>query len=214
MVQAIKASAGYKSRIVQFDERESGIRALLNFGHSIGHAIEALLTPHILHGECVAIGIVLELEIARNAGYVTTSEVARVTRVLAAYNLPVSLNDARITGRVDISVCSVDRLMEVMRIDKKNTGDRKNIVLIKGIGGVVAERALPVEDAVIRKILSPTVRVHPVDVKGKTFELRVPGSKSISNRALLLAALGKGRCRLTGLLISDDVQVFISTILM
>lgn len=64
LIRAISASARFKAHVVTEDERETGLRNLLNFGHSIGHAIEAYLTPEILHGECVAIGMVLEAELA------------------------------------------------------------------------------------------------------------------------------------------------------
>jgi pentafunctional AROM polypeptide len=81
---------------VTIDERETGLRNLVNFGHSIGHAIEAVLTPAVLHGECVSVGMILEAEVARSMGVFGQVGVGRLTRCLKAYNLPVSLEDPRI----------------------------------------------------------------------------------------------------------------------
>lgn len=186
------------------DERESGERGLLNFGHTIGHAIEALMTPEMLHGECVAIGIVLECEISRARGHLTSGEVSRISRLLQAFQLPIRMPKG----------CPLDRLMHVMRVDKKNSGAVKRVVLLSGVGNVMERRASLVTDAEIEMALAPAIRlVPPTRVHEKVYEMAVPGSKSISNRALLLAALGSGTCRLSGLLFSDDVQVSLSLIL-
>ncbi|KAK5276975.1 3-dehydroquinate dehydratase (3-dehydroquinase), partial [Cryomyces antarcticus] len=64
----VLGSVKVKAHVVSADEREGGLRNLLNFGHSIGHAMEAILTPQILHGECVAIGMAKEAELARYLG--------------------------------------------------------------------------------------------------------------------------------------------------
>ncbi|CAK45650.1 uncharacterized protein An08g06800, partial [Aspergillus niger] len=74
----ILASARHKAFVVSADEREGGLRNLLNWGHSIGHAIEAILTPQVLHGECVAIGMVKEAELARHLGILKGVAVARI----------------------------------------------------------------------------------------------------------------------------------------
>jgi pentafunctional AROM polypeptide len=58
-------------QVVAIDEKEAGLRAILNFGHTIGHAIEAIQSPRLLHGECVSIGMVLEAELAMRLGHVT-----------------------------------------------------------------------------------------------------------------------------------------------
>ena len=105
--------------------RETGLRNLVNFGHTIGHAIEAVLTPSMLHGECVSIGIILEAEVARQLGVLSQVAVGRLTRCLQAYGLPVSLSDRRITSLPASSQLSVNRLLDIMRIDKKNSGPRQ-----------------------------------------------------------------------------------------
>ena len=71
----VLGSVQVKAHVVSADEREGGLRNLLNFGHSIGHGIEGLLTPNILHGECVAIGMVLEAELAVHLGFLSREDV-------------------------------------------------------------------------------------------------------------------------------------------
>lgn len=76
----IVGSARVKAYVVTNDEREGGLRNILNFGHSVGHAVEAILAPDLLHGECVAIGMVSEVEIARNMGICDQGGVPREAR--------------------------------------------------------------------------------------------------------------------------------------
>jgi pentafunctional AROM polypeptide len=92
----VLGSAKIKAGVVSADEREGGLRNLLNFGHSIGHAFEALLTPQVLHGEAVAIGMVKEAELARYLGVLKPGAVARLTKCISSYGLPTSLEDKRI----------------------------------------------------------------------------------------------------------------------
>src|SRR5205085_9514229 len=110
------------------------LRNLLNFGHSIGHAIEAILTPQILHGECVAIGMVKEAELARYRGILSPSAVARLTKCLASYGLPTSLHDKTVRKRSANKHCPVDEMVTIMAVDKKNDGQKKKVVLLAAIG--------------------------------------------------------------------------------
>ncbi|KAI8848925.1 hypothetical protein BC829DRAFT_392939, partial [Chytridium lagenaria] len=178
---------------VRLDEKETGLRGLLNFGHSVGHAVEAILSPEMLHGECVSIGMVKEAEISRNLGHLGNVDVGRLVRCLQGYGLPVAIEDKIVMARVPHKHCTVDRLLDIMRVDKKNQGNKKRIVLLAAIGRTVEPKASFVSDDVIRKILSPA-------------------AQSISNRALVLAALGEGRCKLKGLLLSDDVHVMLDAL--
>ena len=81
--------------VVTHDEREGGLRAILNLGHTIGHGIEALMQPGLLHGECVAIGMVKGAEVARALGVCDAAFVGRLVRCLKAYGLPVEMPDVR-----------------------------------------------------------------------------------------------------------------------
>lgn len=202
-----------KAHIVTVDERETGLRNLVNFGHTIGHAIEAVLTPTILHGECVAVGMVLEAEVARSRGVLGQVAVGRITRCLKAYNLPTSLSDARIASLPAAKLLTVDRLLDIMAIDKKNSGSAKKIVLLSRIGKTYEEKASVVADDVIRKTLSEAAKVVSGTPSKHPVQMATPGSKSISNRALLLAALANGTCRLNNLLHSDDTQVMMNALI-
>ncbi|KAM5359038.1 hypothetical protein ACJZ2D_014792 [Fusarium nematophilum] len=205
-------SAGVKAEVVSSDEREGGLRNLLNFGHSIGHAIEAILTPQLLHGEAVAIGMVKEAELARYLGVLRPGGVARLVKCIASYDLPTSLHDKRVIKLTAGKKCPVDVLLEKMGVDKKNDGQKKKIVLLSAIGKCYEPRASVVEDKTIRTILSPSIQLTPGVPNNLDVTVTPPGSKSISNRALILAALGSGNCRIKNLLHSDDTEYMLSAI--
>jgi pentafunctional AROM polypeptide len=205
-----------KAYVVSNDEREGGLRNLLNFGHSIGPAIEAILTPQILHGECVAIGMVKEAELARFLGVLSPADVARLVKCIGNYGLPTSLHDSRIQKLSRGRKCPVDEMISIMGVDKKNRGKAKKIVLLSDIGRTHEPSATSVADRDIETILSPSVKVspypQPTDRKPESVLCTPPGSKSISNRALVLAALATGTCRLKSLLHSDDTEVMLAAL--
>ena len=212
LLSVIVGSISVKAHIVTIDERETGLRNLVNFGHTIGHAIEAVLTPTILHGECVSIGMILEAEISRQMGILSQVGVGRLNRCLKAYNLPVALTDPRISTLPTSKLLTVDRLLDIMRIDKKNSGPEKKIVILSRIGATYEQKATVVRDAIIAKTLSEAAKVIPSLPKNNPVKMQTPGSKSISNRVLVLAALGQGTCRLRNLLHSDDTQVMMTAL--
>lgn len=208
----VLGSVRVKAHVVSADEREGGLRNLLNFGHSIGHAFEGILTPQILHGECVSIGMVLEAALARHLGVLDGGAVARLAKCLASYGLPTTSKDATVRRRSAGKQCNVDRLLSVMGVDKKNVGRKKRIVLLAGIGRTYEKQASVVLDRDIRVILSSGVLVQPSMSKALKVSCTPPGSKSISNRALVLAALGEGECRIKNLLHSDDTEVMLNAL--
>lgn len=211
----VLASARTKAEVVTRDEREGGLRNILNFGHSIGHAYEAILTPQVLHGEAVAIGMVKEAELSRHLGILKPGAVARLVKCISSYGLPTSLANKRIQKITAGKKCPVDILLKKMEVDKKNDGQKKKIVLLSKVGKVFPEsdpKASVVEDDVIRVILSPEIIVSPGVPASLKTKITPPGSKSISNRALVLAALGSGTCRIKNLLHSDDTQVMLTAI--
>jgi len=212
LLSVIVGSISVKAHIVTIDERETGLRNLVNFGHTIGHAIEAVLTPTILHGECVSVGMILEGEVSRQLGILSQVGVGRLTRCLKAYNLPVTLSDPRIASLPASKLLTVDRLLDIMRIDKKNSGPEKKIVILSKIGATYEPKATVVPDSVISKTLSEAAKVVPSIPKNNPVKMATPGSKSISNRVLVLAALGQGTCRLKNLLHSDDTQVMMAAL--
>lgn len=208
----IFASAHHKAYVVSADEREGGLRNLLNWGHSIGHAIEAILTPQILHGECVAIGMVKEAELARHVGVLKGVAVARVVKCIAAYGLPTSLKDARIRKLSADKHCPVDQLLINMALDKKNDGPKKKVVLLSAIGQPYEQQASVVLNDDLGVVLAPSIDVHPGVAPALNVTCAPPGSKSLSNRALVLAALGSGTCRIKNLLHSDDTEVMLNAL--
>jgi pentafunctional AROM polypeptide len=208
----VLGSVRVKAEVVSADEREGGLRNLLNFGHSIGHAFEAILTPQILHGEAVAIGMVKEAELARYLGVLDPSAVARLTKCIASYGLPTSLSDKTVRRRTANKHCPVDELIKIMAVDKKNAGSIKKVVLLSGIGRTHEKKASSVADRDIKIALSPSILTHPGVPSDLNVTCTPPGSKSISNRVLVLAALGTGSCRISNLLHSDDTQVMLDAL--
>ncbi|KAK0551008.1 hypothetical protein OC845_002363 [Tilletia horrida] len=215
LLDVIRGSVGVKAHIVTIDEKETGLRNLVNFGHSIGHAIEAVLTPHILHGECISIGMILEAELSRLLAGLSQVAVGRLSRVLKSYNLPTTMKDPRITRLPQAQRCDPETILDIMRVDKKNAGNVKKIVLLSYIGKTAEEKASAVADDAIRRILCEGVRVQSPalqDISSQSVTLTTPGSKSISNRALVLAALAQGTTRLSNLLHSDDTSVMMAAL--
>ncbi|EGP91057.1 AROM pentafunctional protein, ARO1 [Zymoseptoria tritici IPO323] len=207
----VLGSARVKAEVVSSDEREGGLRNLLNFGHSIGHAYEAIWTPEILHGESVAVGMVKEAELARYLGVLPPGAVARLTKCIASYGLPTAIDDKLITKWTD-KQCPADELLRRMAVDKKNAGSKKKIVLLSAIGRCYEPQATKVDDKDIRIVLCPAISVKPGVPKALNASCKPPGSKSISNRVLLLAALGAGKCKISNLLHSDDTQFMLTAI--
>jgi hypothetical protein len=189
-----------------------GLRNLVNFGHTIGHAIEAVLMPGMLHGECISVGMILEAEVARQLGHLGQVGTGRLTHCLKSYNLPISLSDPRITGLPASRLLTVGRLLDIMRIDKKNSGPEKKIVLLATIGKTVEQKASVIPDPAIGKALAEAAKVVPGVPTKSPVRMATPGLKSIPNRALVLAALGSGTCRLRNLLHFDDTQVMMTAL--
>lgn len=208
----ILSSAEFKASVVSADEREGGLRNLLNFGHSIGHAIEAILAPQVLHGECVSIGMVKEAELARHLGVLKGVAVSRLGKCLASYALPTSLKDQRIRKLSAGKHCPVDQLIAFMAVDKKNDGPMKKVVLLSAIGRTHEPKASVVSNESLKVVLAPSIEIFPGIPKSLDITCTPPGSKSISNRALVLAALGSGTCRIKNLLHSDDTEVMLNAL--
>ncbi len=129
-IRAVMTSCAAKAALVVQDERESGPRALLNLGHTFGHALEAETGygDRLLHGEGVAIGMCLAFELAAKIGLAPVQDAVRVTRHLSGMGMPTRISD--IAG----GVLDPDRLLAHMAQDKKVAGGRINFVLPRHIG--------------------------------------------------------------------------------
>lgn len=121
---AIETSCASKAAIVARDEHEHGERALLNFGHTFGHALETVGGyGTLLHGEAVAIGMVLAAKLSARLGLAGTEECERLAALLSRLGLPTQAPPL-----------DAPRLLGAMRLDKKNLGGRLRLILWRGIG--------------------------------------------------------------------------------
>jgi 3-dehydroquinate synthase len=122
----------FKAKIVSRDERESGVRAILNFGHTVGHGVEAASRYRILHGEAVAIGMVAASRIAESLGLCSGETTRRLAALLKEFSLPTDLS--RVKG------ISVDAILGAMKSDKKIRGGKFTFILPLKIGKVLIKR--------------------------------------------------------------------------
>lgn len=133
LIHAIERSCANKAEVVARDERENGERALLNFGHTFGHAIETGLGyGKWLHGEAVAAGMVLAARLSRRLGLIGAQEVERITALIAAAGLPVRPPEL-----------GFERYLELMGRDKKVAGGRIRFVLLRRIGEALLSDEVP-----------------------------------------------------------------------
>lgn len=143
LAHAVRRSCEIKAAVVGQDERESGLRAILNFGHTFGHAIEAGLGyGQWLHGEAVGCGMVMALELSRRLGLVSDAYGARLRRLIAAVGLPVR---APVLGPDNAA-----RYLELMRVDKKAEGGQIRFVVVDEAGHAWV-RAVP--DALVAEVI-------------------------------------------------------------
>jgi 3-dehydroquinate synthase len=142
---AIKRSCANKAQVVSEDETESGLRAILNLGHSFGHAIEAGMGyGRYLHGEAVAIGICQAANLSHRLGWLTREDTGRIIDLLQRAKLPVKPPPEM----------NADRFLEMMSVDKKNVDGKIRLILLRGIG----EAALPC--SVDRVLLETTLNEY------------------------------------------------------
>jgi 3-dehydroquinate synthase len=156
---AIATSCRAKAAIVARDERETGDRALLNLGHTFGHALEAAtgFSDRLFHGEGVAIGTVLAAEFSASLGMIPQSDAARVKRHLAEVGLPTHLQD--IAGFAQEGLADADALLALMAQDKKVRRGKLTFILLEAVGrAVIAKDVDPsrVRDFLQAKLKSKT----------------------------------------------------------
>jgi 3-dehydroquinate synthase len=124
-----------KAEVVRQDEREGGLRAILNFGHTVGHALEAISHyGKYLHGEAIAVGQVAAARLSARTLGLPQEDVTRITALLARTGLPTDLNLTRPTLR---------KILAAMKLDKKVSGGEVKFVLAKRIGKVLFGRTVP-----------------------------------------------------------------------
>lgn len=139
---AIKMAVETKARVVEADEKEQGLRAALNYGHTFGHVIEnETHYETYLHGESVAIGMVMANDLACEMGLMSREEVERVKGLLAQYDLPLTYG-----------IADVEKFYQTFFLDKKSADSAITFILPRGIGGV--EITDSVDSVTVKKILS------------------------------------------------------------
>jgi 3-dehydroquinate synthase len=135
LTHAIYRSCENKAEVVAADEREAGERALLNLGHTFGHAIENAMGYGVwLHGEAVAAGTMLAADLSRRMGWLNDDEVARMRAIFKAANLPI-----------DPPALGVDRYLDLMGLDKKVVDGKIRFILQQAIGKSVVTSDYDVE---------------------------------------------------------------------
>ncbi|MDK1375164.1 MULTISPECIES: 3-dehydroquinate synthase [unclassified Sinorhizobium] len=152
-IEAIAVSCQAKADVVAADERENGLRALLNLGHTFGHALEAATeydSARLVHGEGVAIGMVLAHEFSARMNLASPDDARRVETHLKAVGLPTRMAD--IPG----SLPPAERLMDAIAQDKKVKGGKLTFILTRGIG-----QSFVADDVPFSEVLSFLKEKHP-----------------------------------------------------
>ena len=133
LLHIIRRSCEIKANVVSKDEREGGLRSILNFGHTVGHALETAENYTMRHGYAVAIGMIYASRLANKSGLCDSSVPNRVEKLIKSYGLPTNLTALSRKP-------TVTELMETMQIDKKAEGGKVKFVLPKRIGEVVTTK--------------------------------------------------------------------------
>jgi 3-dehydroquinate synthase len=144
LAHAVRRSCEIKAWVVGHDERESGLRAILNFGHTFGHAIEAGLGyGRLLHGEALGCGMVMAIHLSYRLGLVDLPFVQRLTKLIEKAGLPV-------VGPCLSESDNAGRYLELMRVDKKAEAGEIKFVLIEGPAGAIVRNA---PDSMVREVV-------------------------------------------------------------
>ena len=138
-----KVNCSIKGSVVERDEKESDLRAILNFGHTIGHAIETVMNFELLHGECVSLGMIGAFRMAQYLEMIDEEKVERVKNTLIKIGLPVKLENI-----------DVDKVYKQMFFDKKVKGNRLNFVLPRKEIGEVLQCVIDDEELIKKAIAS------------------------------------------------------------
>jgi len=138
----IKRSVELKAKVVNQDEKEAGIRAVLNYGHTFAHVIENETNyTKYLHGEAVAIGIVMANKLALALGLITQDDADRVIKLLEKFDLPVNYK-----------IADIDTFYEHFFLDKKSANNSIKFILPNGLGNYIIKK--DIDERVVKKVLS------------------------------------------------------------
>ena len=135
MLQVVAGSCRIKERVVSKDEKEAGLREILNFGHCVGHAVESLSNYSLPHGQCVAIGMCAVLRLSLKMGHITQEETEQAVKLMKAFDLPTTT-----TGY------EPEKILAAMYKDKKTINDVLRVVLLKKIGEAYTDNTVSPEN--------------------------------------------------------------------
>ncbi len=133
--EMIISSIRIKQAVIEEDPKERGLRAILNFGHTIGHAIESMKNFKMLHGECVALGMQAAAYISWKRGYLSKEEFFEIRDMFVGFHLPISLDDLETKD-----------IIEVMKNDKKAVKGTIKFILLKDIGNAIIDTTVTEEE--------------------------------------------------------------------
>ena len=145
--QCILDNCLIKKEIVEQDEKETGKRHLLNFGHTVGHALEQCTHYALSHGEAIAIGLLTESHLALQLGHLHPHTLQRIHSLLIQYKLPLHLP----------FIPSVESLLKSMALDKKSRNQQPHFVILRDIGSVLpcnSHYCTPVEQTIVKNALA------------------------------------------------------------
>lgn len=140
IVRTVGGSCKIKREVVQKDPKEHGERALLNFGHTIGHAIEKLSDFSLLHGECVALGMVAASYISWKLGNITKEDLERIEKSIAAYELPIRLSCKDKDHLISEVTMNPREILAATKSDKKMEKGQVKFVLLHKLGDAYISR--------------------------------------------------------------------------
>jgi len=141
LLKIIETCCRIKKSIVEIDEREQGLRRILNFGHTLGHALEAVSGYALSHGEGVALGMIAAARLSAKMHYLSEDELSRVEKVIAGASLPTMIPGSFAT----------DKVIDCLKMDKKKKDDQVHFVLVKKIGMPFVNGSI--SDQLIRDVL-------------------------------------------------------------
>lgn len=184
-----------KAEVVRQDEFDKGLRMILNFGHTIGHAVERYYHyTGYTHGQGVAIGMAFLTAISERVGLTERGTTLRLLKLLRRFSLPVACD------------LTNEELEQLCALDKKNLSGGLNLILISRIGSAFVHRVSREEFAGLLALREPDLPrdavLAPSQLSGT---VTVPPSKSILHRALICAALAEGESTVSPIALSEDI---------
>lgn len=150
LIKIIKRCCEIKAKIIEKDEKENNLRKILNYGHTVGHAIESLSNYYINHGEAISLGMIAEAYISNQLGYLSKETLYRIKAILKRAGLPIKV------GRIKIG-----EIINKMKIDKKVMDKRIRFVLPQQIGkmkSVKGEYGITIEKRLIKEAISKILK--------------------------------------------------------